>query len=264
MEIQKSAFTCTREGLTIRGMEYRPAGAQLPAMIISHGFGGSAADEIYYAEQMSALGYVCFIFDFCGGSPASKSDGSFQDMTVFTEKQDLEAVMEYALSRPYVNPADLTLMGCSQGGFVSALTAAAHPDRVARLILFYPAASIPDDSRRGHMLVYTFDPANVPEQIPAPEGAFISEPLGRKYVVSVQQLDGFSAMAAYPGPVLIVHGDADDAVKLSNSQRALAAYNGAVADRCRLEVIPGAGHGFNRTEDTLALKYVRGFLGAEV
>ena len=57
-------------------------------------------------------------------------------------------------------------MGCSQGGFVSALFAAAHPNVVvSRLILFYPALCIPEDARRGKMLMYAFDPSNIPEQI---------------------------------------------------------------------------------------------------
>lgn len=41
MELQVTPFTCQRDGLTIRGTEYRPAGSSLPAVILSHGFGGT-------------------------------------------------------------------------------------------------------------------------------------------------------------------------------------------------------------------------------
>ena len=34
----KKDFACSREGLTIRGTEYRPTGNRLPAAIVSHGF----------------------------------------------------------------------------------------------------------------------------------------------------------------------------------------------------------------------------------
>lgn len=36
--VSKNDFACSREGLTIRGTEYRPTGNRLPAAIVSHGF----------------------------------------------------------------------------------------------------------------------------------------------------------------------------------------------------------------------------------
>ena len=42
MNITKKSFTCDRDGLTIRGMQYFPesfdAGKRYPAVIASHGF----------------------------------------------------------------------------------------------------------------------------------------------------------------------------------------------------------------------------------
>ena len=142
-------------------------------------------------------------------------------------------------------------MGCSQGGFVSALFAAAHPEVVvSRLILFYPALCIPEDAR-GKMLMYAFDPSNIPEQIfpVIPEGCSDPiEPLGRAYVASVQKIDAFAAIALYPGPVLIVHGDSDTAVNVINSRRAQAAYHSVKPLRCQLAEISGANHGFMGNE----------------
>lgn len=53
-----------------------------------------------------------------------KSDGNTTDMSVLTEVKDLEAVIEYAESKTYTNSSKILLMGCSQGGFVSVITAA--------------------------------------------------------------------------------------------------------------------------------------------
>ena len=36
--ITKTKFSCLRDGLTIRGYEYRPQGEKLPIAIVSHGF----------------------------------------------------------------------------------------------------------------------------------------------------------------------------------------------------------------------------------
>ena len=61
----------------------------------------------------------------------SKSDGKTTEMSVLTEVKDLEVVIDYVSTLPYVNKDKIFLMGCSQGGFVSALVT------FARLI-FYP------------------------------------------------------------------------------------------------------------------------------
>ena len=267
MEMLTQDFSCTREGLTIRGREYRPAGEKLPAVIISHGFMGTGSDIAGYAQQLAQWGSAAYVYDFCGGSTRSTSDGRFQDMTVLTELRDLEAVVEHVSGLPYIDGERLILMGCSQGGFVSALYAAAHPEQVERLVLFYPALCIPEDARRGNMLMYSFDPENVPElihpEIPAdlpPEIAGSMGPIGREYVTSMQRVDAFSSIAAYPGPVLIVHCDSDSAVNVVNSRRAQAAYHSVRPLRCQLAEITGANHGFRGTEDVHAMELVREFI----
>lgn len=263
MGITITPFTCQRGALTIRGTEYRPEGDKLAAVIVSHGFGGIGSDIANYAQQLAEWGFLSYTYDFCGGSPRSTSDGAFHDMTVFTEQADLESVLDYVTALPYVDAQQITLMGCSQGGFVSALVAAAHPERVDKLVLFYPALCIPEDSRKGSMLMYSFDPENVPDRIEAvmPESVpFQMPPLGGEYARCVQKMDAFGTIASYPGPVLIVHGDCDRAVPVVNSRRAQVAYNSVKPRRCQLAEITGADHGFKDFEDTHAMELVREFV----
>ncbi|MNI86495.1 Prolyl oligopeptidase family protein [compost metagenome] len=59
-------------------------------------------------------------------------------MTVLTECEDLKAVMDYVKSLSYVDANQVTLMGFSQGGFISALTAAQRANEVEALILPFP------------------------------------------------------------------------------------------------------------------------------
>ena len=68
-------------------------------------------------------------------------------MSVLTEIKDLEAVIRYTRGLPYTSNK-LLLMGASQGGMVSALTAAKPKNDVGKLVLFYPAFCIPDDLHR--------------------------------------------------------------------------------------------------------------------
>ena len=164
--VTRSEFTCVRDGLVIRGTQLRPVGVKLPAVILSHGFNGNRKGVLKYAEVVARWGYTAFCFDFCGGGPDTESDGQTYDMTVFSEKEDLKAVLQYVKSLAYVDSSRIILMGFSQGGFVSALAAAELPEQVAKLVLFYPALCIPDDARRGRMMQASFSPEHIPDLIP--------------------------------------------------------------------------------------------------
>ena len=113
-EIKESIFSCQREGLIIRGTEYRPRGKNPPIAIVSHGLNEGQNGVKKYAHFLAKRGYVAYCFDFCGGmAEKCESDGETTAMTVLTEVADLEAVMEYAKSKPYVNSNRILLMGCS-------------------------------------------------------------------------------------------------------------------------------------------------------
>ncbi len=61
-----------------------------------------------------------------GGQPRErgKISGSSLGMGVLAEKTDLLNVLDYIKTLDFVDPIRITLTGCSQGGFVSALAAA--------------------------------------------------------------------------------------------------------------------------------------------
>lgn len=78
---------------------------------------------------------MAYCFDFCGGAASKRSDGSPLEMSVFTEQADLEAVIAMIQELDYVDQDNLFLMGTSQGGAVSAITGAAHPQEIRGMIL---------------------------------------------------------------------------------------------------------------------------------
>ncbi|MBQ7801124.1 MAG: alpha/beta hydrolase [Oscillospiraceae bacterium] len=246
-----STFNCKRNGMVICGTEYRPEGNNLPIAIVCHGFMAWQDTVRQYAKELARMGYCAYCFDFCGGSvmKKGKSDGATTDMSVLTEVQDLEAVIEYVQSLSY-NSSDLLLMGCSQGGFVSALVAAKHPELVNKLVLFYPALCIPDDARSGKMMFARFDPKNIPERINCGPMK-----LGRCYVADVIGMDPYEKIKSYRGPVLIVHGTKDSIVKLDYSRRAQRAYPNA-----KLHIIEGGTHGFGKKHDAIAIAHLKRFL----
>lgn len=239
--MKTSIFSCRRGELRIRGIQFIPdMNERSPIFIVSHEFMANQLFSLTYAKTAANLGYAAFCYDFCGGGIVSASDGRSTDMSVLTEVEDLKAVIAYARSLPYTDEKRVVLMGCSQGGFVSALVASDLRDEVSALILQYPALSIPDDARKGRMIRASFDPDDVPDTL----NCSVMK-LGRHYVTDVIAIDPFEMIKAYTGKVLLIHGDGDQLVDISYSRRAFAAYREAGAD-VRMEVIPEAGHIFLR------------------
>lgn len=261
--MKREEFSCLRAGLKIRGLIYRPDEVKHPAVIISHGFMANYRTTKKYGEAFAKMGYVAVVYDFNGGGIGSHSSGKTTDMSVLTEKEDLKTVIKAVSELSYVNENDITLVGCSQGGFVSAMVAQELQERIKRLILFYPALCIPDDARSGKMMFAKFDPKNVPE-------VFRCGPmkLGSQYVTSVLGMNVFDEICGYNGPVLIIHGSKDAVVRPEYSEKAYQGYlqtNGGIPSAdCQLVFIDGANHGFtgffSRLWDQYALFAIRKFL----
>lgn len=246
-EYKTQEWYVQRDGNRIYGVLYLPQNAQdkLPAVIFSHGFGGNYQVGAQYAQALAERGYVVYCFDFCGGSPGSRSDGSTLEMSIFTEQADLEAVIDGIRELEYVDDENLFLMGSSQGGAVSAITAAAHPDEIRGMVLLYPAFVLVDRANE------LFQSA---EEIPDTY-YFMWMNVGRAYFEPLLDYDIYETIAPYEADVLLIHGDADGIVPLSYSERALEVYRSA-----RLEVIPDAGHGFYGQDARQAQEYILDYL----
>ena len=117
-----------KEGMDIYGVVHIPSGTEgkMPTVIMSHELGATLDRVKGYGEALAEEGYVTVCFDFCGGGWASRSDGELLDMSVLTEKADLEAVLEEVKQWDFVDTGSIYLMGNSQGGLVTALTTAEH------------------------------------------------------------------------------------------------------------------------------------------
>ncbi len=249
-------FSIQKEnGRIIRGIKLYQDDVTKPArpIILSHGFTADMRRSYPDAKELIKDGYICYIFDFCGGGFETISDGNFHsEMTPLTEVDDLRDVVNYVQKDPDVDKTLLTLIGYSQGGFVSGVYASRYPENVERLILNFPAYCIPDDARNGSMQVIKFDPKNIPD--------FIGEGnmrLNGEYARSVIDFDMDKEIENYHGMVLLNHGDADEIVPISYSERAKEVYG----DTCEYHVLKGAPHGFHEEPFfTESIQYMKAFL----
>ncbi|BBF41555.1 flavodoxin [Lachnospiraceae bacterium KM106-2] len=218
-------------GNRIYGQAYIPETEEkIPLVIFSHELCNTHTAGIDYAEELASHGVATYTFDFNGGSSRNQSDGKTTEMSVMTEVSDLEAVMKDAKTWGFVDTSRIILLGGSQGGMVSAITAARHTDDLAGLVLLYPAFVIPDAIHN------TFSSKDA---IPGTFNFLGWIQVGRNYATDVWDYDVYSEIGSFDKDVLIIHGDRDYSVDLSYSERAKEAY-----ENCELHVIKGAGHGF--------------------
>ncbi|MBQ9058886.1 MAG: alpha/beta hydrolase [Atopobiaceae bacterium] len=218
-----------------------------PLVIFCHELGLDHRSAAPWARQLVAHGWAVASFDFCGGSiKPNKSDGSSRNMSVMTEVADLEAVSSEAATWDFVDTNRIVLMGASQGGIVAALTAHAHPEQVAALVLLYPAFSVSDGMRR-----LCPDPSTVPDEF----DLLGWMPVGKRYVTDMWHYEPFEHLDGYEGPTLIIHGVDDPIVDVSYSRRAADVYHD-----CELYELSGEGHGFTNKAFKKASQIITGFL----
>lgn len=123
-------------GREVFGRLYLPEEeGKFPLVIFGHGYNGSGDDFVEYAVCLTEKGIAAYCYDFCGGSIRSRSSMETTDMTLFTEKEDLCAVVEAMRKEPQIDADKVFLFGGSQGGLVSALASDEMESRIRGLIL---------------------------------------------------------------------------------------------------------------------------------
>lgn len=223
-------ITCSYDDKNIYGIACVPveADGEIPTVIFSHGFRGNVKNTEDYAQSLAGMGIASYRFEFYGGSTESKSGGDMTEMSIFTEKSDLEAVIDMVKNLDFVDKDNIYLFGESQGGVVSAIVANDYEDEINGLILLYPAFVIPDDAREMFESV-----EDIPETI-----NFMGVDLGKIYYEDLLDYDVYENIDKYKNDVLIFHGDMDAIVDISYAEKAVETY-----DSAELVVIEGAGHG---------------------
>ena len=218
---------------------------KLPTIIASHGFGGNAERQDYYAQSLAKEGYVVYSFDFMGGNKNSRSGNDTLKMSVFTEVDDLDVVVNILKNQNFVDKNNIFLLGQSQGGVVSTIEGPRLKEEIKGLILVFPAFVLFDDARELFKSV-----SDIPE-VYNHRGTEV----GKAYFEKSLDYDVYNDMKNYDGKVLIVHGTSDNVAPISYSRRATETFKDA-----KLKEIPGAGHGFRGDQQEEATKAIIDFV----
>ena len=239
MKQMTEKITVLDHGIRLVGILERAAEARGPLVIVLHGFTSSKdrPHTVAACEAMREAGFATLRFDLYGHG---ESGGEFRKHTLDKWVSNTLAMMDYAAGLDFVT--EIWLSGHSQGGLTAALAAGKEPERVKGLILRAPAFMIPRCAREGNMLGVRFDPANIPEAFPTIKGLTLEA----GYIRSAQAIHVEEAIDAFPGPVLLLHGEADDVVPLRDVSEAAERYRNG-----KLELIPGETHHFDQAPEQM-------------
>ena len=205
-------------------------GEKCPLVIVIHGFTGHMEERhiVAVSQTLNSIGYATLRVDMYGHG---HSDGKFEDHTLYKWLTNALTVIDYARNLDFIT--DLYLCGHSQGGMTVMLAGAMKHNVIKGIIPLSPAWMIPEAARNGTLLGQDFDPDHIPDVLPA----WDDRGLKGNYVRVAQTIHVEEAIDRFTGPVLIVHGDEDEAVPVEYGIRAAERYKD-----CKLMLIPGDTH----------------------
>lgn len=220
-------WTYRKEGQTVSGILLKPQGkGPFPAILISHGRGGSAENfGRDKGREMVKWGYICIAPDYThgaaaglrGGGPMPSVPGTSSDFGASAENlRRARVCLDILRGMPEVDGSRLFAYGHSMGGFVTIGLAAAEP-RALRAAAITGSGVAP---REGY---------------PAP-----AEASARKI----------------RAPFLMMHGSADTTVRPEQSASLKAALDAGRVPNER-HVFEGEGHGIDRTRRDEVFRRVR-------
>lgn len=242
-EYKRSRITIIGKNGNIAGQLYRVNREEdkQQIVILSHGLATEMWHNINTAASLAKAGISVLMFDYCGGSIHSKSDGKTTDMSIMTEYQDLSDVIDYAKTLDFVDSSRIGAIGYSQGGLVAAITAVKRND-IYKLCLNYPAFSMFEEIRKTYSSI-----DEVPEAIN--RNGMIT---GKAYygdVLNFEADDIYEYCAQYNKDTLFIHGTADALVDYEVSVKANNLYPNST-----LLTIENGTHGFVGEHERISIQ----------
>ncbi|MEM8895173.1 MAG: alpha/beta fold hydrolase [Bacteroidota bacterium] len=233
---------------------YVDDGTQKPLIIFSHGFKGFKdwGHWDLIAEYFANAGFFYVKFNFSHNGTSVNDPSAFGDLEAFSqnnyslEVSDLDSIISFLLSPDFeqsqqIDQNRLALIGHSKGGAVS-LIKASSDKRVKAIVAWAPIYDIgsrwPADMLKQWKAEGTYFVANARtgQQMP------MDYQIVQDYLDNQEALDVPKAIRDMDKPILVVHGDQDEAISYGEAMTA-SLWNQAM----KFETISGAGHTFGGT-----------------
>jgi len=242
--VSKKAVTLKVDGLDIDGQLYLPSGRiPYPTVCVCHGIpSGTPADPgdrgyPELAEKICREGFAVLIFNFRGTGTSSGN------LDILGWTKDLKAAIDYLWALPEVDRSRLSLLGFSGGAAVS-VYAASQDDRVSYVVTcacpaeftFLTKVNGPQSIVDHFRSIGAIRDKDFPHSIQDWFGGFEQvSPI--KYVAKIA-----------PRLLLLVHGDQDETVEVSDAHRLYA----QAGKPKQIIIVDGAGHGLRQDDKAMA------------
>lgn len=221
-----SLFFANRRGERLAAVLHGEPGEV--AVICCHGMLSTkdGPKHVMLAEELERAGLPCLRFDFAG---RGASEGRLEDLCFSGQVDDLEAAIELLAAR---GVRRVGLFGSSMGGAV-ALLAASRDERVVAIATLAAIGHAAAAIERNPTAMAAFESKGYLETV---EGR-----IGRKLWDDAREHDVISAVRVLHAPLLVIHGEDDDIVPVSDAHDIAA-----TARNASLEIVSGAGHRFDQ------------------
>ena len=192
-----------------------------PGVVLIHGWESARDRTLPLVLFLHAAGFHCLTIDIRGhgANPAEELPLSAGEFGL-----DALAAFHALIARPEVTTG--AIAGHSMGAIGAILAGAADP-RVAAVV----ATSAPADPYRLTRQTFRLARLPIPDPIAYPLAWLTTRVYLRPRRHVVDDISASAAIARYAGPILLVHGDADDVVPVSHLTRLAAAARRARGGR---------------------------------
>lgn len=232
--MENKEFYLDHDGIAIHAKldfpEGMSEGGKCPLVIVEHGFTGHM-EEPHITGISAALnraGFATLRVELYGHG---MSGGTFRKHTIFKWISEMLTVVDYAAGLDFVT--NLYLTGHSQGGLTTVIVGGMNADRFKAIVPLSPAINIWEDAKKGSVLGVSYSQNPIPDTVQFEDDKL----LDGQYFRVAPFLPVEETIKAFHGPVLVVHGDEDEAVPFECGKWLVEQYENA-----KLAVIPGDNH----------------------
>jgi len=200
-----------------------------PAIVVLPGRGRDFSGLEWLIKPLAQSGYAVMAIGYRG----------IPVRYYLKDVEDARNAITYLETVPYIDPSRIGIFGHSRGGMAALMTAASGDKRVRSVV----AASAPTDHFKS-VEEKKFSAAHYPDRMRTREKPPDEDP---DYYRSISAIYHASKMREVP--IFLIHGAADFLCFVDHSLNMYGALKVAGNRQARIEVIPGAGHFFERGFD---------------
>ena len=200
-----------------------------PAIVVLPGRGRDFSGLEWLIKPLAQSGYAVMAIGYRG----------IPVRYYLKDVEDARNAITYLETVPYIDPSRIGIFGHSRGGMAALMTAASGDKRVRTVV----AASAPTDHFKS-VEEKKFSAVHYPDRMRTREKPPDEDP---DYYRSISAIYHASKMREVP--IFLIHGAADFLCFVDHSLNMYGALKVAGNRQARIEVIPGAGHFFERGFD---------------